>query len=63
MQTRGLDRAAAVRVIIEGFFEPLISEVRAPTEPLEQPPGARWPAPPAEPASAREDIEAYATSR
>ena len=27
MQTRGLDRPAAVRVIVEGFFEPLISEL------------------------------------
>ena len=27
MQTRGLDRPAAVRVIVEGFFEPLIAEL------------------------------------
>ena len=28
MQTRGLDRPAAVRVIVEGFFEPLIARAR-----------------------------------
>ena len=28
MQTRGLDRPAAVRVIVEGFFEPLIVAAR-----------------------------------
>ena len=28
MQTRGLDRPAAVRVIVEGFFEPLIASSR-----------------------------------
>ncbi len=28
MQTRGLDRASAVRVIVEGFFEPLVSELQ-----------------------------------
>ena len=33
MQTRGLDRPAAVRVIVEGFFEPLIAELA--DEPLE----------------------------
>ena len=27
MQTRGLDRPAAVRVIVEGFFEPLVEEL------------------------------------
>src|SRR5262249_17743234 len=34
MQTRGLDRPTAVRVIVEGFFEPLIAELQ--DEPLEQ---------------------------
>ena len=34
MQTRGLDRPAAVRVIVEGFFEPLIAELA--DEPLEE---------------------------
>jgi Fe-S cluster assembly scaffold protein SufB len=58
MQTRGLDRPAAVRVIVEGFFEPLISELE--DEPLEELVRAKV----AEKlASAREDIEAYATSR
>jgi Fe-S cluster assembly scaffold protein SufB len=58
MQTRGLDRPAAVRVIVEGFFEPLISEFE--DEPLEQLVRAKV----AEKlAAAREDIEAYATSR
>jgi Fe-S cluster assembly scaffold protein SufB len=58
MQTRGLDRPAAVRVIVEGFFEPLIAELG--DEPLEQLVRANV----AEKlAAAREDIEAYATSR
>ena len=58
MQTRGLDRPAAVRVIVEGFFEPLISELS--DEPLEQLVRERVAA---KLAAAREDIEAYATSR
>jgi Fe-S cluster assembly scaffold protein SufB len=58
MQTRGLDRPAAVRVIVEGFFEPLIAELE--DEPLEELVRAKV----AEKlAAAREDIEAYATSR
>lgn len=58
MQTRGLDRPAAVRVIVEGFFEPLIAELS--DEPLEELVRAKV----AEKlAAAREDIEAYATSR
>jgi len=58
MQTRGLDRAAAVRVIVEGFFEPLVAELQ--DEALEELVRARV----AEKlAAAREDIEAYATSR
>ncbi|HEV3047608.1 MAG TPA: SufD family Fe-S cluster assembly protein [Solirubrobacteraceae bacterium] len=58
MQTRGLDRAAAVRVIVEGFFEPLVSELQ--DEPLAELVRERI----AEKlAAAREDIEAYATSR
>jgi Fe-S cluster assembly protein SufD len=58
MQTRGLDRPAAVRVIVEGFFEPLISELD--DEPLQELVRAKV----AEKlAAAREDIEAYATSR
>ncbi len=58
MQTRGLDRASAVRVIVEGFFEPLIAELQ--DEPLEEVVRARIEA---KLAAAREDIEAYATSR
>jgi len=58
MQTRGLDRAAAVRVIVEGFFEPLIAELG--DEPLEEVVRAKVAG---KLAAAREDIEAYATSR
>jgi Fe-S cluster assembly scaffold protein SufB len=58
MQTRGLDRPAAVRVIVEGFFEPLIAELE--DEPLEGLVRAKVAA---KLAAAREDIEAYATSR
>ncbi len=58
MQTRGLDRAAAVRVIVEGFFEPLIAELA--DEALEELVRAKIAG---KLAAAREDIEAYATSR
>lgn len=58
MQTRGLDRAAAVRVIVEGFFEPLISELQ--DEALEELVRTRIER---KLAAAREDIETYATSR
>ena len=58
MQTRGLDRPAAVRVIVEGFFEPLIAELA--DEALEELVRAKIAA---KLAAAREDIEAYATSR
>ncbi len=58
MQSRGLDRAAAVRVIVEGFFEPLITQLE--DEPLEQLVRARIEQ---KLAAAHEDIEAYATSR
>ena len=58
MQTRGLDRPAAVRVIVEGFFEPLISELA--DEPLEALVREKVAA---KLAAARDDIEAYATSR
>ncbi len=58
MQTRGLDRPAAVRVIVEGFFEPLISELQ--NEPLEELVRTRIES---KLAAAREDIETYATSR
>jgi Fe-S cluster assembly protein SufD len=58
MQTRGLDRPAAVRVIVEGFFEPLISELS--DEPLEALVREKVAG---KLAAARDDIEAYAVSR
>jgi len=58
MQTRGLDRPAAVRVIVEGFFEPLVTELQ--DEPLE---GLVRTSVARKLAAAREDIEAYAASR
>ncbi len=58
MQTRGLDRPAAVRVIVEGFFEPLVAELQ--DEPLETLVRSRVAR---KLAAAREDIEAYAASR
>jgi Fe-S cluster assembly protein SufD len=58
MQSRGLDRPTAVRVIVEGFFEPLIGELQ--DEPLEELVRARVAD---KLAAASEDIEAYAASR
>ncbi len=58
MQSRGLDRPAAVRVLVEGFFEPVLSELH--DEPLEELIRAKLTA---KLAHAREDIEAYAVSR
>ncbi len=58
MQTRGLDRAEAVRIIVEGFFEPLIAELG--DEPLQQLVREKIEA---KLAAAREDIETYAVSR
>ncbi len=58
MQSRGLDRASAVRIIVEGFFEPLLAELA--DEPLEELVRAKISA---KLAAAREDIETYATSR
>jgi Fe-S cluster assembly protein SufD len=58
MQSRGLDRAAAVRIIVEGFFEPLVAELQ--DEALEQLVREKIAA---KLAAAREDIEAYAASR
>jgi Fe-S cluster assembly protein SufD len=58
MQSRGLDRPTAVRVIVEGFFEPLLAELA--DEPLAEVVRAKVAA---KLAAAREDIEAYATSR
>jgi Fe-S cluster assembly protein SufD len=58
MQSRGLDRATAVRVLVEGFFEPVLGELH--DEPLEELVRRKVSG---KLASAREDIEAYATSR
>jgi Fe-S cluster assembly scaffold protein SufB len=58
MQTRGLDRPSAVRVIVEGFFEPLVAELQ--DEALEELVRGKLAG---KLAAAREDIEAYATSR
>jgi len=58
MQSRGLDRAGAVRVIVEGFFEPTIGELA--DEPLEELVRSKIAG---KLAAAREDIEAYATAR
>jgi Fe-S cluster assembly scaffold protein SufB len=58
MQTRGLDRASAVRVIVEGFFEPLLSELQ--DEPLEELVRAKVAA---KLARASEDIREYAETR
>jgi Fe-S cluster assembly protein SufD len=58
MQSRGLDRAAAVRVIVEGFFEPLLRELGdAPLEELARTKIA------AKLARAREDVATYASVR
>ncbi|HEX3511852.1 MAG TPA: SufD family Fe-S cluster assembly protein [Solirubrobacteraceae bacterium] len=58
MQSRGLDRAAAVRVIVEGFFEPLAHELD--DEGLQEIVRGKLER---KLAAAREDIETYATSR
>ncbi|HEY1458308.1 MAG TPA: SufD family Fe-S cluster assembly protein, partial [Solirubrobacteraceae bacterium] len=58
MQSRGLDRPAAVRVIVEGFFEPLLAELA--DEPLAELVRAKVAG---KLAAARTDIETYATSR
>ena len=58
MQSRGLDRPTAVRVIVEGFFEPLISQLE--DEPLEELVRAKVAR---KLAAAHEDIETYAVSR
>jgi Fe-S cluster assembly scaffold protein SufB len=58
MQSRGLDRPAAVRLLVEGFFEPVLDELR--DEPLQELIRAKLAA---KLANAREDIEAYASSR
>ncbi len=58
MQSRGLDRPAAVRVIVEGFFEPVIGELG--DEHLEDLVRTKIAG---KLAAARDDIEAYAAAR
>jgi len=58
MQSRGMDRPAAVKVIIEGFFEPLVSQLE--NEGLETLVRARLAK---KLAAAREEIETYAATR
>jgi Fe-S cluster assembly scaffold protein SufB len=58
MQSRGLDRASAVRVIVEGFFEPLLAELD--DEPLAELIRNKIAG---KLAAARQDIETYAASR
>jgi Fe-S cluster assembly protein SufD len=58
MATRGLDRPSAVRLLVEGFFEPVLGQLE--DEPLEELVRTKIAA---KLAAAREDIEAYATAR
>jgi Fe-S cluster assembly protein SufD len=58
MASRGLDRPTAVRLLVEGFFEPVLGELG--DEPLEALVRAKIAA---KLARASEDIEAYATAR
>lgn len=58
MATRGLDRPSAVRLLVEGFFEPVLGQLE--DEPLEALVREKIAA---KIAAAREDIEAYATAR
>lgn len=58
MQSRGLDRATAVKVLVEGFFEPVLGQLQ--DEPLEALVREKLAV---KLARARYDIEAYATAR
>jgi len=58
MASRGLDRPSAVRLLVEGFFEPVLGQLE--DEPLEELVRAKIAK---KLAAAREDIEAYATAR
>ncbi|HTA16102.1 MAG TPA: SufD family Fe-S cluster assembly protein [Solirubrobacteraceae bacterium] len=58
MATRGLDRPTAVRLLVEGFFEPVLGQLE--DEPLEELVRTKISA---KLAAARDDIEAYATAR
>lgn len=58
MQSRGLDRPSAVRIIVEGFLEPIVGELRdeALEEVVREKVSRKL-------AAARQDIETYAVSR
>jgi Fe-S cluster assembly protein SufD len=58
MASRGIDRPTAVRLLVEGFFEPVLGQLD--DEPLEELVRTKIAA---KLAAAREDIEAYATAR
>ncbi|HEX4838289.1 MAG TPA: SufD family Fe-S cluster assembly protein, partial [Solirubrobacteraceae bacterium] len=58
MASRGLDRPSAVRLLVEGFFEPVLGQLD--DEPLEELVRTKIAK---KLAAAREDIEAYATAR
>jgi Fe-S cluster assembly protein SufD len=58
MASRGLDRPTAVRLLVEGFFEPVLGQLD--DEPLEELVRAKIAA---KLAHAKDDIEAYATAR
>jgi Fe-S cluster assembly protein SufD len=58
MASRGLDRPTAVRLLVEGFFEPVLGQLE--DEPLEELVRTKIAA---KLAAARDDIEAYATAR
>ncbi len=58
MASRGLDRPMAVRLLVEGFFEPVLGQLE--DEPLEELVRTKVAT---KLAAAREDIEAYATAR
>jgi Fe-S cluster assembly protein SufD len=58
MATRGLDRPTSVRLLVEGFFEPVLGQLE--DEPLEELVRGKIAA---KLARAKDDIEAYATAR
>jgi Fe-S cluster assembly scaffold protein SufB len=58
MASRGLDRPSAVRLLVEGFFEPVLGQLE--DEPLEELVRAKVAT---KLARAKDDIEAYATAR
>jgi Fe-S cluster assembly protein SufD len=58
MASRGLDRPSAVRLLVEGFFEPVLGQLE--DEPLEELVRGKIAA---KLAAAQDDIEAYATAR